>query len=164
MLNLNSKLPLKSKLSIKKRQKMPLSTKQMEYLALAWQCFESEPKIDYNKFHQLAGLKSSHCAREILRVTKKKLKAEYGAVSITMRASNSNAGTPKKNANSASLGMTPAPSTGKKRGRKAEDVAIGDVKVEDESPTKKARNGATSIWDDSDCAIMAGEVDEDELI
>lgn len=24
---------------------MPLSTKQMEYLALAWQCFETEPKV-----------------------------------------------------------------------------------------------------------------------
>lgn len=118
---------------------------------------KSKPSEKKQAVLTIAGIK-------ILRVTKKKLKAEYGAVSITMRASNSNAGTPKKNANSASLGMTPAPSTGKKRGRKAEDVAIGDVKVEDESPTKKARNGATSIWDDSDCAIMAGEVDEDELI
>lgn len=70
--------------------KMPLSTKQMEYLALAWQCFESEPKvcaisslspslanlsnqsdkphtqIDYNKFYQVAGLKSAHSAREVI--------------------------------------------------------------------------------------------------
>lgn len=29
---------------------MPLSTKQMEYLALAWQCFETEPKVPLDPF------------------------------------------------------------------------------------------------------------------
>ncbi|TKA22369.1 hypothetical protein B0A50_08251, partial [Salinomyces thailandicus] len=53
---------------------MPLSQKQMEYLALAWQCFESEPKINYDKFAQVANLASAHSARELMRVTKKKLK------------------------------------------------------------------------------------------
>lgn len=60
---------------------MPLSTKQMEYLALAWQCFDAEPKIDYEKFKDIAGLASAASAREIMRMTKKKLKEEYGALS-----------------------------------------------------------------------------------
>lgn len=77
---------------------MPLSNKQMEYLALAWQCFETEPKvsqdlevyktisscailqIDYEKFKTVAGLASANSARELMRVTKKKLKEEYGAL------------------------------------------------------------------------------------
>ncbi|GAB7331827.1 hypothetical protein MBLNU13_g03780t1 [Cladosporium sp. NU13] len=58
---------------------MPLSAKQMEYLALAWQCFESEPKIDYNKFATVARLKTPASARELMRVTKNKLRDEYVA-------------------------------------------------------------------------------------
>lgn len=53
----------------------------MEYLALAWQCFDAEPKIDYEKFKDIAGLASAASAREIMRMTKKKLKEEYGALS-----------------------------------------------------------------------------------
>lgn len=69
---------------------MPLSTKQMEYLALAWQCFDVEPKIDYEKFKDVAGLASAASARELMRVTKKKLKEEYGALSGGIKAANNN--------------------------------------------------------------------------
>lgn len=37
-------------------------------------------KIDYNKFKEVAGLASANSARELMRVTKKKLKEEYGAL------------------------------------------------------------------------------------
>ncbi|KAF7191563.1 hypothetical protein HII31_07065 [Pseudocercospora fuligena] len=67
---------------------MPLSEKQMKYLALAWQCFDTEPKIDYEKFAQVAGLKSSASARELMRVTKNKLKEEYGALSGEVKSNN----------------------------------------------------------------------------
>lgn len=67
---------------------MPLTAKQMEYLAIAWQCFDVEPKvhflkhfwssahadslpqIDYEKFKNVAGLASAASARELMRVTK----------------------------------------------------------------------------------------------
>ncbi|KAK3677207.1 hypothetical protein LTR78_002745 [Recurvomyces mirabilis] len=81
---------------------MPLSNKQMEYLALAWQTFDIEPKIDYTKFAQIAGLASAASARELMRVTKNKLKDEYGALSGSVKAANSKnasgggAGTPRK--------------------------------------------------------------------
>ncbi|EME77851.1 uncharacterized protein MYCFIDRAFT_87218 [Pseudocercospora fijiensis CIRAD86] len=73
---------------------MPLSEKQMKYLALAWQCFDTEPKIDYEKFAQVAGLKTSASARELMRVTKNKLKEEYGALSGDVQMTNG--GTPGK--------------------------------------------------------------------
>ncbi|EMD00074.1 hypothetical protein BAUCODRAFT_364398 [Baudoinia panamericana UAMH 10762] len=76
---------------------MPLSQKQMEYLGLAWQCFDNEPKIDYEKFYRIAGLASANSARELMRVTKKKLKEEYGALSGSVQnASGANGGTPKR--------------------------------------------------------------------
>lgn len=160
---------------------MPLSQKQMEYLALAWQCFESEPKvsnthslapvshpfpyrvhkqtdqpkqIDYNKFYQVAGLASANSARELMRVTKNKLKTEYGALSGSVQSSN-NAGTPSKKGGangtksaSGTPGATLGPS-GKKRGRKGVSAAEGTVhgEVEDdaeESPTKKGRKGSVT--------------------
>lgn len=71
---------------------MPLSTKQMEYLALAWQCFDAEPKIDYEKFKDIAGLASAASAREIMRMTKKKLKEEYGALSGGLKIANGGGG------------------------------------------------------------------------
>ncbi|KAK1074779.1 hypothetical protein LTR33_009673, partial [Friedmanniomyces endolithicus] len=85
---------------------MPLTTKQMEYLALAWQCFESEPKINYTKFAEVAGLKNARSAAELMRVAKNKLKTEYGSMSNGMQT----AITPTRNA---------TPMNGKKRARKA---------------------------------------------
>ncbi|TKA74948.1 hypothetical protein B0A55_04943 [Friedmanniomyces simplex] len=111
---------------------MPLSTKQMEYLALAWQCFETEPKINYTKFAQVAGLKNARSAAELMRVAKNKLKAEYGSLSTGMQTAN----TPIKNA-------TPTPTPSKKRARKpAGDLEDGgeghrDEDDQEESPTKK---------------------------
>ncbi|KAI7462917.1 hypothetical protein KC351_g16115, partial [Hortaea werneckii] len=120
---------------------MPLSQKQMEYLALAWQCFESEPKIDYNKFYRVANLASPASARELMRVTKKKLKEEYGALGDA--GGNGNPGTPNTNTNtpkkagkalgrngglSGSATGTPSGTGGKKRGRKPKGVeGEGDV-------------------------------------
>ncbi|KAI6868951.1 hypothetical protein KC338_g3723 [Hortaea werneckii] len=135
---------------------MPLSQKQMEYLALAWQCFETEPKIDYNKFYRVANLASPASARELMRVTKKKLKEEYGALGDA--GGNGNPGTPNTNTStpkkagkapgrnggglstSATTG-TPSGTGGKKRGRKPKggegDGDVDDVEEEEGSPLKK---------------------------
>ncbi|KAK4549117.1 hypothetical protein LTR36_007573 [Oleoguttula mirabilis] len=116
----------------------------MEYLAIAWQCFDTEPKIDYAKFAKVAGLASANSARELMRVTKNKLKVEYGALGDGLQSANAN--TPKKNG-SVSASGTPAPST-KKRGRKPkvaaattgeEDAEGEDDDDADASPTKKAK-------------------------
>ncbi|KAK5135032.1 hypothetical protein LTR08_005692 [Meristemomyces frigidus] len=131
---------------------MPLSSKQMEYLALAWTCFETEPKIDYAKFAKLANLASPASARELMRVTKNKLKAEYGAgglQSASEKSSTPKKSTAKKNGDAGSACTsatgTPAASATKKRGRtpsrkarEAEEDREGD---EEESPTKKVKGG-----------------------
>ncbi|GAB1736254.1 hypothetical protein NU219Hw_g6927t1 [Hortaea werneckii] len=137
---------------------MPLSQKQMEYLALAWQCFETEPKIDYNKFYHIAGLASANSARELMRVTKKKLKEEYGALAAPGDHSAglgtpTSTNTPRKAGKamgrnggmSASVMGTPS-GAGKKRGRKPkgfDGVAGEDVDDVEEvgSPLKKGKMG-----------------------
>jgi len=96
-----------------------------------------------------------------MRVTKNKLKSEYGALSGTVQAANSNGGTPKKNPITASASVTPASSMGKKRGRQEKDATTGEA--EDESPTKKARNRTESKGDGVEGMAMA-EQNEDELI
>ncbi|RMZ14978.1 hypothetical protein D0862_01882 [Hortaea werneckii] len=128
----------------------------MEYLALAWQCFETEPKIDYNKFYRVANLASPASARELMRVTKKKLKEEYGTLGDA--GGNGNPGTPNTNtitpkkagkapgrnggglSTSATTG-TPSGTGGKKRGRKPKggegDGDVDDVEEEEGSPLKK---------------------------
>jgi len=45
-------------------------------------------QIDYTKFASVAGLKSPASARELMRVTKKKLREEYGALAGKTKASN----------------------------------------------------------------------------
>lgn len=119
-------------------------------------------QIDYNKFYQIAHLASANSARELMRVTKKKLKEEYGALAAatsgdapgTPRSTNTN--TPKKagKASGRNGGMsgsaTGTPSAaGKKRGRKPKGFEAGrggeDVDDEEEgeegSPLKKGKMG-----------------------
>ncbi|RMY44482.1 hypothetical protein D0863_16209, partial [Hortaea werneckii] len=118
-------------------------------------------QIDYNKFYQIAHLASANSARELMRVTKKKLKEEYGALAATSgdapgtpRSTNTN--TPKKagKAMGRNGGMsesaTGTPSAaGKKRGRKPKGFETGrggeDVDDEEEgeegSPLKKGKMG-----------------------
>lgn len=50
-----------------------ISDTYLRYLANAWQCFETEPKVDYEKLALLCGSKTPASAREMLRVSKKKL-------------------------------------------------------------------------------------------
>lgn len=66
------------------------------------------PQIDYEKFRQVAGLKTAHSARELMRVTKNKLKAEYGALSGGVQSANSAGATGRP-----SLPGTAAPKTRK---------------------------------------------------
>ncbi|TKA74012.1 hypothetical protein B0A49_04254 [Cryomyces minteri] len=52
---------------------MSLSQRDTEVLALAWQCFETEPKIDYDKLAQLANYKTLASARVCFGGIKKKV-------------------------------------------------------------------------------------------
>ncbi|KAI7219185.1 hypothetical protein KC333_g3103 [Hortaea werneckii] len=185
---------------------MPLSQKQMEYLALAWQCFETEPKkwfqksihstnnrsptrdelsqIDYNKFYQIAHLASANSARELMRVTKKKLKEEYGALAATSgdapgtpRSTNN---TPRKagkasgrNGGVSGSSATGTPSAaGKKRGRKPKGFETGgggedvdDEEEEEGSPLKKGKmGGLVEVKREKNSVEEEEEEDEEESI
>ncbi|KAK4556341.1 hypothetical protein LTR86_006485 [Recurvomyces mirabilis] len=142
---------------------MPLSNKQMEYLALAWQCFDAEPKIDYTKFAQVAGLASAASARELMRVTKNKLKDEYGALSGSVKTTNSKTAggggtaTPRK---------TPAKVNGlsgkKGGGRASASAPVSEAGTPTPTPSqrgKKRGNAAVATvegWHGDDDAVMSG--------
>ncbi|KJY00298.1 hypothetical protein TI39_contig336g00047 [Zymoseptoria brevis] len=105
---------------------MPLTDIDNSRLAAAFACMETEPKIDFEKFRIITGLKSVASARECLRVTKNKLKAEYGG-----DVANGGAVTPVKKAKAASNG-TPTP----KRARGAATPKGKKAKAETEAPIK----------------------------
>ncbi|RMX71499.1 hypothetical protein D0869_15572, partial [Hortaea werneckii] len=117
-------------------------------------------QIDYNKFYQIAHLASANSARELMRVTKKKLKEEYGALAAT--TSGDPSGTPRSSTNTPkkagkasgrnggmSWSATGTPSAaGKKRGRKPKGFEGGrggedvdDEEEEEGSPLKKGKVG-----------------------
>lgn len=79
-------------------------------------------QIDYTKFAQVAGLKTPASARELMRVTKNKLKDEYGALSSGMQSTNG--------------GTNGTPAKAKATPRKRKSKGVGD---DEESPTKKVK-------------------------
>ena len=114
------------------------------------------PQIDYDRFHKLAGLASVASARELMRVTKNKLKSEYGALGADLQAANAGIKTPSKSASatptkgSPTKAATPGKKTassatpasrkrgaGKKSHAEVEDDSEADG--EGESPTKKVK-------------------------
>ena len=118
------------------------------------------PQINYDKFHKLAGLSSVASARELMRVTKNKLKSEYGALGADLQAANAGLKTPSKSASGTPTKGTPgkgATPGGRKRGAgkkaraEAEDDSEGDA-VAGESPTKKVKRECAA-------AEKGGEVD-----
>ncbi|KAF2877108.1 hypothetical protein BDV95DRAFT_601524 [Massariosphaeria phaeospora] len=101
------------------------SAREMEVLALAWQCMESEPKIDIDKLASLTGYTHGSASVTMGNI-KRKLKqhaASVGGAPVT----------PKKGSSGGRPKTTPK-STGK-RGASA----TGDA---DASPTKKQKGAA----------------------
>ncbi|KAI0130520.1 hypothetical protein BJ170DRAFT_693065 [Xylariales sp. AK1849] len=96
-------------------KKTSLTSRELELAGLIWQCFESEPKINYQKLKDLAGFKNANSASACWNPIKKKLMANAGA------ATNNDGATPKV--------KTPAK-------RKSTATANG----EEETPSKKSRS------------------------
>lgn len=122
-------------------------------------------QIDYDKFHKLAGLASVHSARELMRVTKNKLKSEYGALGADLQAANSGTNTPSKTQSKSASGTprksasaTPAKrkrSAGKKAREEVEDDSEGDV--DGQSSIKKVKKERAAP---EDIGEMGGEVSD----
>lgn len=100
-----------------------------------------ELQIDYEKFHKLAGLASVHSARELMRVTKNKLKSEYGALGAAVASANAAKASPTKTSPVKKTAATPR--SGAKRGRPAKAVSEeGEEDEEDHTPPpKKTKTG-----------------------
>jgi hypothetical protein len=95
----------------------------------------TKSQIDYEKFKTVAGLSSAASARELMRVTKNKLKSEYGALGAGLQAANASTNSPAKTTPRKATpkkGVTP----GSKRGQKAREEVDDD---EESSPTKKLK-------------------------
>ncbi|THY11898.1 hypothetical protein D6D01_08767 [Aureobasidium pullulans] len=116
-----------------------LTDAQNRYLALAWLCVDVEPKIDYERFALLAGSKTANSAREMLRVTKKKLHQEYASVSTDGTVAPPN--TPAAAIKTFKKKATPkTKSTGKAKGgkkRKITNDSDEESDAGDDTPIKK---------------------------
>ncbi|KAF2440713.1 hypothetical protein P171DRAFT_106571 [Karstenula rhodostoma CBS 690.94] len=97
----------------KSEEALNFSAREMEVLALAWQCFESEPKIDIKKLARLTGYTEGSASVTIGKI-KRKLKTHGGDAGATPAV------TPKK-----------TPKSGKR--------TAGTTAVED-TPSKKKKS------------------------
>ncbi|KAH6620452.1 hypothetical protein C7974DRAFT_234414 [Boeremia exigua] len=109
-----------------------LTAREMEVLGLAWQCMDSDPKIDYTKLAQLTGYTPGSASVTFGKI-KRKLKAKAAgssAVSVT----------PKK----AAGGIPKTPKTPKSGKRGAtEDAATG-------TPSKKGKKASKAVNDEEE--------------
>ncbi|KAF2275798.1 uncharacterized protein EI97DRAFT_55601 [Westerdykella ornata] len=132
------------------------SAREQEILALAWQCFETEPKIDYKKFAQLAGY-TEGSAKTIMGTLRRKLKDHAAGVAPSTPS------TPKKKATAGAT--TPSKKRGPSNGLDGPDDLDGDESPTKKTKTPKAAKGrgkkATTDTDDeefADATIKNAEV------
>ncbi|KAI0880555.1 uncharacterized protein GGS22DRAFT_197476 [Annulohypoxylon maeteangense] len=59
--------------SNKVQKDVQLTSRDMEILSFAWQCFEGQPKIDFEKLAKVASFKNSATARVCFSSVKKKI-------------------------------------------------------------------------------------------
>ncbi|KAF2691984.1 hypothetical protein K458DRAFT_285033 [Lentithecium fluviatile CBS 122367] len=99
-----------------------LSPRETEVLALAWQCMDSEPKIDFNKLADLAGYTPQSASVTFSKI-KRKLKAH---------ADGNSSGAP----NTPKMPANTAPKTPKSGNKRAATIPAADG----ESPFKKKKS------------------------
>ncbi|KAI1206062.1 uncharacterized protein F4807DRAFT_244015 [Annulohypoxylon truncatum] len=59
----------------KAQKDVHLSQREMEILSYAWQCFESQPKVNYEKLAEVAAFKNATSARVSFNSVKRKIMA-----------------------------------------------------------------------------------------
>ncbi|KAI5235355.1 hypothetical protein E4T43_09327 [Aureobasidium subglaciale] len=136
-----------------------LTDGQNRYLALAWVCFEVEPKIDFDKLSLVSGSKTANSAREMLRVAKKKLTeniaASTGDTNGTVAPPNTPATkTPRKKA-------VPKTQSTKGKGGKKRKMTVDSDEEDDETPSKLKVTVKTEPAEED--AGARGADDDDEV-
>ncbi|PVI02335.1 hypothetical protein DM02DRAFT_670625 [Periconia macrospinosa] len=115
---------------------MSLSSREMEVLALAWQCMDTEPKIDFEKLATLAGYGSRNSASVTFNNIRKKIKNSAptsSSVPATPRKTKQAAGGGSAVKTPRSGGGTSTPGTKKRGAAKSSVVDAG-------TPSKKQKN------------------------
>ncbi|XXG95206.1 hypothetical protein Hte_001466 [Hypoxylon texense] len=73
------------------------TNRDMEILALAWQCFDGMPRINYDKLAELASFKNGKSARDsFLHIRKKLAAAGNGGAGVEARGEQAANGQPKR--------------------------------------------------------------------
>ncbi|KAF9699181.1 hypothetical protein EKO04_003192 [Ascochyta lentis] len=110
-----------------------LTAREMEVLAIAWQCMETEPKIDTHKLAQLTGYTPGSASVTLGKI-KRKLKNRASGITTSTPV------TPKRQATSRVPRGTPKSSA--KRGA-TDEAAAG-------TPSKKGKASKLAASDDND--------------
>ncbi|KAH7078248.1 hypothetical protein FB567DRAFT_130888 [Paraphoma chrysanthemicola] len=138
--------------------KNDLTARENEVLALAWQCFESEPKVDMHKLASLTGYTPGSAAFTMGKI-KRKLKNKTVGIS----ASNP---TPKKSTGRPRTKSAPAFKKPNSHASAADDDADDDEDEVDESPTKRAKKSSTkkrSTDSDDDEEFAVPKIKKEEV-
>ncbi|KAI0450011.1 hypothetical protein F5B21DRAFT_529352 [Xylaria acuta] len=150
-----------------KTQEGQLSEKEKAILGHAWKCFDSEPKIDFNKLAGLAGYGNPKSAQNILAAAKKKLQAiadgngEEGAASSSKATSTKTSPVKKR---------VPAAPKGKKRdaeeanGNNEDEVDPRTPKKARKTPAKSATKKGKSVKDEVEVEEDEGVKEEEEVM
>ncbi|KAF2132106.1 hypothetical protein P153DRAFT_184310 [Dothidotthia symphoricarpi CBS 119687] len=130
-----------------------LSPREMEVLALAWQCMESQPKIDMTKLASLTGYTTGSASVTFGNI-KRKIKLLGESLSSNGPA------TPKKTGGPGRSKATPASTStsGRKKKRGAADNGAADT------PSKKKKKAAHDYdGDDVDEEFVVPKVKKEEV-
>ncbi|KAI1800768.1 hypothetical protein F4811DRAFT_537112 [Daldinia bambusicola] len=100
-----------SKATPNKEAHPQLTPREMEVLAIAWQCFEVAPKINWDKLAKLAPFKNVSTARSCFSPIKKKLALASGELTA---AKTSEPSTPTKGGGKRKASIDKTPRSGKK--------------------------------------------------
>ncbi|KAK5700625.1 hypothetical protein LTR97_005142 [Elasticomyces elasticus] len=120
------------------------TTRELEIMAKAWNCFTTEPQVDYKKLSEECGMTNVRSASNAWGLIKKKIMAKGGG-----KTGSETNGTAKSDAAEVA---TPK-SSPKKRGAPKAD--------KEESPTKKAKGGRkTKAQKEAEAAEAAAASEE----
>ncbi|RYC55726.1 hypothetical protein CHU98_g10482 [Xylaria longipes] len=137
-----------------KTQEGELSEKEKAILGYAWKCFDSEPKVDYEKLAGLGGYTNPKSAANILAAAKKKLKTFAGG----------NADGNGEESVASSSKATPAKKRATPKGKKrnaAEANGTNEDEVETPTPKKLKKALAKSAAKKGKPVKVEDEVEED---
>ncbi|KAK6953771.1 hypothetical protein Daesc_003733 [Daldinia eschscholtzii] len=102
---------MSSKATPNREAQPQLTAREMEILAMAWQCIEGGPKINYDKLAKLAPFKNVTTARACFTPIKKKLALASGELAAAQTGEPS---TPTKGSGKRKAGAEKTPRSGKK--------------------------------------------------